>query len=80
MVWGGKVDPSDGVYLANARQQQAVYQALSSIQNAQNAQELGTDLISMDLQNAYDELGELTGNRVRDDLVDEIFSRFCLGK
>lgn len=80
MVWEGKADPSDGVYLANARQQQAVYQALCSIQNAQNAQQLGTDLISMDLQNAYDELGELTGNHVRDDLVDEIFSRFCLGK
>lgn len=80
MVWEGRADPSDGVYLANARQQQAVYQALCSIQNAQNAQQLGTDLISMDLQNAYDELGELTGNHVRDDLVDEIFSRFCLGK
>ena len=80
MVWEGKTDPSDGVYLANARQQQAVYQALCSIQNAQNARQLGTDLISMDLQNAYDELGELTGNHVRDDLVDEIFSRFCLGK
>ncbi|MBQ7915705.1 MAG: tRNA uridine-5-carboxymethylaminomethyl(34) synthesis GTPase MnmE, partial [Firmicutes bacterium] len=82
LVMSGSVQASDGVYLANARQKQAVEQALSAVRSAENTMQMGwgTDLVSMDLQRAYDLLGELTGNSVQEDLVDTIFARFCLGK
>lgn len=82
LVLQGRVSAADGVYLANMRQKQAVERALEALNSAQNTmkQGLGTDLVSMELQRAYDLLGELTGNSVREDLVDTIFSRFCLGK
>jgi tRNA modification GTPase len=38
------------------------------------------DLVTIDLQNAYDALKEITGESTREGLLDEIFSRFCLGK
>ena len=82
MVMSGTVEASDGVYLGNIRQKQAVGVAIEAIRQGMNTmkQDLGTDLVSSDLQRAYDLLGELTGNSVREDLTDEIFSRFCLGK
>ena len=82
MVMSGTVEASDGVYLGNIRQKQAVGGAIEAIRQGMNTmkQDLGTDLVSSDLQRAYDLLGELTGNSVREDLTDEIFSRFCLGK
>ena len=82
MVMRGTVEAADGVYLGNIRQKQAVGGAIEAIRQGINTmkQDLGTDLVSSDLQRAYDLLGELTGNSVREDLTDEIFSRFCLGK
>ena len=82
LVMSGSVQAGDGVYLANARQKQAVEQALNAVRTAEDTMQmgLGTDLVSMDLQRAYDLLGELTGNSVQEDLVDTIFARFCLGK
>ena len=82
MVLKGSLQSSDGIFLANNRQQEAVRKAAESIRSATLTleNEMGTDLVSMDLNAAYDLLGELTGNSVREDLIDTIFSRFCLGK
>lgn len=82
LVLSGTVQAEDGVYLANTRQKQAVYEALEAVREGiaiWDAQ-LGTDMIGTELQKAYDALGEVTGNSVREDLIDTIFSRFCLGK
>ena len=38
------------------------------------------DLVSIDLKQAYDNLGEITGDSIEEDLLDKIFSQFCLGK
>ena len=38
------------------------------------------DLLTIDLMNAYEELGKITGEAVEEDLVNEIFSKFCMGK
>ena len=82
LVLSGAVQAEDGVYLANTRQKQAVYEALEAVREgiAIRDAELGTDMIGTELQKAYDALGEVTGNSVREDLIDTIFSRFCLGK
>ncbi len=82
LVLSGTVQAEDGVYLANTRQKQAVYEALEAVREGIAIWEaqLGTDMIGTELQKAYDALGEVTGNSVREDLIDTIFSRFCLGK
>ncbi len=82
LVLSGAVQADDGVYLANTRQKQAVFQALEAVREGIVIQEaaLGTDMIGTQLQKAYDALGEVTGNSVQEDLIDTIFSRFCLGK
>ena len=38
------------------------------------------DLLTIDLMNAYEELGKIIGEAVEEDLVNEIFSKFCMGK
>ena len=38
------------------------------------------DLLEIDVRNAYDALGEIVGDTVTDEILDEVFSRFCLGK
>ena len=48
------------------------------IQSIENG--MSEDFFSIDLQNAYASLGRMIGEEVEDDLVEEIFSRFCLGK
>ncbi len=82
LVLSGTVQAEDGVYLSNTRQKQAVYEALEAVREGIAIWEaqLGTDMIGTELQKAYDALGEVTGNSVREDLIDTIFSRFCLGK
>ena len=41
---------------------------------------MGLDFISIDLRSAWEALGELTGESIGDDIVDEVFRRFCIGK
>ena len=41
---------------------------------------LGLDFLSIDLRSAWEALGELTGEAIGDDIVDEVFRRFCIGK
>ena len=68
--------------LNNERQISLAMQARDHMQNAVNAMKEGleTDLVTIDLQAAYDALKQITGESAREDLLDEIFSRFCLGK
>ncbi len=68
--------------LNNERQIGLALQAESHMKDAVSAMKAGmeTDLVTIDLQAAYDALKEITGESTRDGLLDEIFSRFCLGK
>ena len=70
------------VFLSNVRQKQEAVQALQSLKLVRNSieQGLSEDFFSIDLMNAYTSLGRILGEAVEDDLVEEIFSRFCLGK
>ena len=78
----GEIAEQSEVFLSNARQLQAAENALESLQLVSSSihQGLSEDFFSIDLQNAYAYLGEIIGESVEDDLVEEIFSRFCLGK
>ena len=74
--------PTDGALLTNARQADTVSRALSAVTDAHDALQSGMtpDAVLTDCEAALEALGELNGKHIRDDLVDTIFSRFCVGK
>lgn len=77
-----EIDTGDFTYLSNARQISLIKSALSLSEEVTKQNELNTpvDLIQIDLQNLWEKLGEITGSTYKDELLDEIFSKFCLGK
>lgn len=81
-VYGSEGTLGDGVYIQNARQEQLLREALQSLHDAGGAAEmmLPYDCIVIDVRNAIDLLGEITGDAVQDEIINEIFSRFCIGK
>ena len=72
----------DEPYITNLRHRQAVEEALSAVRYTRQSIEAGMseDFLAPDLMHAYEQLGLILGEQVEDDLVEEIFSRFCLGK
>lgn len=78
----GKIDFNDQILITNMRQERAISEAFESIQLVKKAiqEELPEDFYSIDLMNAYEKLGLIIGEAVEDDLIHEIFSRFCMGK
>ena len=69
-------------FLSNARQVALVKQALISIDNAIGSveMEMPLEMIAVDIKDAFDKLGEIIGVTYKDELLDELFSKFCLGK
>lgn len=82
MFFSGEVTFNDEVYITNIRQKTALQEALRSLKLVQQSIEddMSEDFYSIDLMNAYEELGTIIGEAVEDDLVNEIFSKFCMGK
>ena len=81
-VLGGKVVTSDAVMVTNPRHKEALQRAERHVAQARQALEacLPDDFITIDLTAALNTLGEITGEVVTDELLDTIFSRFCIGK
>ena len=75
-------EAQEGTLLTNNRQSEAVGRALKAVCSARQALEAGLtpDAVLTDVEEALAALGELIGKTVREDLVDTIFSRFCVGK
>ena len=82
MFFQGEISFNDEVYITNLRQKQALKDALESLKLVENSIEAGMpeDFFSIDLMNAYERLGSMIGESVGEDLVNEIFSKFCTGK
>jgi tRNA modification GTPase len=82
MVYTGMISSNDDMMVTNIRHKNSLERAAESIHDAISAleEELPTDCIAIDLKGAWDALGEITGETVGEDLVDQIFSRFCIGK
>lgn len=82
MFFNGELKFNDEVYITNARQKNDIRQAYESIRLVINSIEDGMpeDFFTIDLMNAYEYLGRVIGEAVEDDLVDRIFSKFCMGK
>lgn len=82
IFYSGKVTYNDQVYITNARHKEALENALESLKQVKNSVDAGMpeDFYSIDLMDAYTDLGLIIGESVEDDLVNEIFSKFCMGK
>lgn len=81
-VYGSKGTLEDGAYIQNARQERLLREALAGLQDAEAAAQdyLPYDCIVIDVRSAIDLLGEITGDTVQDEIINEIFERFCIGK
>ncbi|HZK24497.1 MAG TPA: tRNA uridine-5-carboxymethylaminomethyl(34) synthesis GTPase MnmE [Oscillospiraceae bacterium] len=81
-VFKGAVQTPDSVLVTSTRHKNALLKAKNALYDLQNALEAGyaVDLLAIDLHAALDALGEITGESVGPELVDEIFSSFCIGK
>lgn len=78
----GSIVPKQELYITNMRHQQALrktYDSISLVIQSIN-DDMSEDFFTVDLMNAYASLGEIIGEEVGDDLVEEIFSKFCMGK
>jgi len=82
MFYEGKLDFNDQVYITNVRHKNALAEALKSLSMVEQSvrNEMPEDFYSIDLMDAYEQLGTILGESVEDDLVNEIFKKFCMGK
>ena len=82
MFYKGGISFDEEVYITNARHKEALEEALRSLELVKQSikLEMPEDFFSIDLMNAYESLGRIVGESVGEDLVNEIFSKFCTGK
>lgn len=82
MFFSGEISFDNEVYITNIRHKEALMDAKNSLLFVQKSihNHMPEDFYSIDLMNAYTSLGFIIGEEVSDDLINEIFSKFCLGK
>ena len=82
MFLSGEINYNDEVFITNLRHKEAIIEAYNSIKMVHQSieDEMPEDFFTIDLMNAYEQLGNIIGEAVNDDLVNEIFSKFCMGK
>ncbi|MFU0761816.1 tRNA uridine-5-carboxymethylaminomethyl(34) synthesis GTPase MnmE [Staphylococcus pasteuri] len=82
LFFGGDVQNQDMTYVSNSRHISLLKQARQSIQDAIDSAESGIpmDMVQIDLTRTWEILGEIIGESASDELIDQLFSQFCLGK
>ncbi len=82
LFFGGEVQNQDMTYVSNSRHISLLKQARQTIQDAIDAAEYGVpmDMVQIDLTRTWEILGEIIGETASDELIDQLFSQFCLGK
>lgn len=82
LVVKGKVSIEEGVTLSNKRQKEALIHAITSLDKVIEAIQMGLpeDCLAIDLHDTYGHLGMIVGEALKDEIINELFGRFCLGK
>lgn len=82
MFFAGKISFNDEIFITNVRHKNALAEAEQSLKMVLQSISDGMpeDFFTIDMMSAYEELGSIIGESVDDDLVNEIFSKFCMGK
>lgn len=82
LFFGGEVQNQDMTYVSNSRHISLLKQARQTIQDAIDTAESGVpmDMVQIDLTRTWEILGEIIGETASDELIDQLFSQFCLGK
>lgn len=82
MFFNGSLSFNDEVVITNARHKSLLERTLESLRQLKDSisRRMPEDFYTIDLMSAYESLGEITGQEIGDDLADQIFSRFCMGK
>ena len=73
---------NDGIIITNVRHKNLIHKAIENISKAQNSikEDMPIDITAICIKETLESLGEITGNNVSDDIINKIFSKFCLGK
>lgn len=81
-VYTGQVTQGEGSFVNNARHENLLRQVKSHLQEVLTTieQAMPPDCIVVDLRDAWDKLGAITGDTVGEDIIDQIFTQFCIGK
>ena len=82
LFFQGEISFNDQVCITNLRQKQLLEESLAALDRVEESLQMGMpeDFYSIDLMDAYEKLGRITGEAVDDDLANEIFAKFCMGK
>lgn len=78
----GKINVNNQVYITNVRHKNALDKSMISLEQVMNSlsSNMAEDFLAIDLKNVYESICEITGDSINEDLVNKIFSQFCLGK
>ena len=82
LFFTGNITSNEEIYITNARHKSLLKEALNSLKLVSEGIDNGVseDFLTIDLMNGYEKLGLIIGEAVEDDLADQIFSKFCMGK
>ncbi|MCD2207942.1 tRNA uridine-5-carboxymethylaminomethyl(34) synthesis GTPase MnmE [Listeria booriae] len=82
LFFAGEIDAGDATYVSNARHIALLHDAIQAIDAVIEGVEAGmpVDIVQIDMTRAWDLLGEIIGESVQDELLDQLFNQFCLGK
>ena len=82
LVYGGEITQSESMMVNNVRHINLLTDSFNSLEDALQmaVNREALDFIEIDVKNAYELTGEIIGESVNDDIINEVFARFCLGK
>jgi tRNA modification GTPase len=82
MYFSGEIGMDETAFVTNARHIALLKKALESVEDVLKGidQKMPIDMIQIDMTKTWETLGEIIGESVQDELLDQLFSQFCLGK